>query len=143
MSEERSKDGTLGRNIGRFGGFLVGDFIDQTGSVSNRTTFKNYLNSRFKANNVTHELTLVPLLVRHLAGPVDHLNALHPFIRCEFDLARPVVQVTDEARHDFFDPRRGLRARSINDMLGEIGIETICCASHVGEVCVFKRQRWG
>lgn len=138
LSEEGTKDRTLSRNIGRFGGFLVSDLIDQPKNVSNPSVFRGSMSLRLKADNVTHQLALIPLLVGHLAGPVDHLNTLHPFVCCELDLSSPVVHVPYKARHDLFHPRRGLRTRSIDDMLGEVRVETLLCATHDGDGYLFE-----
>lgn len=90
---------------------------------------------RLKPNNITHQLALVPLCIGHLACPVDHLHALHPFIYGQLDFASPVVQMCDETCHDLFHSGRGLGAHSINHMLGEVWIKPILIARHFEPTC--------
>jgi len=56
---------------------------------------------RFKPHNITHKLPFIPLVVAHLAGPVEEFDAFHPFAYREFDFAGEVMEVWDQCGHDF------------------------------------------
>lgn len=79
---------------------------------------------RFQTNHITHQLTLVSLLIAHLTSPINHIHRGHPFFYCELVLACEVVHVADETAHDLSHARSGFGACGVDDMLGEIGIES-------------------
>lgn len=75
---------------------------------------------RFQADNVAHQLSLIALVVAHLAGPVDHLHALQPLFRRQIDLTCKIVNVLDKSAQDGSHPRGGVWAHCLDNMVGEI-----------------------
>lgn len=78
-----------------------------------------------KTDHIAHELSLVPLLVAHLAGPVDHLDRRHPLIDGELSLTSKVVHVLHKRRHDLAESRVRLGAKRVNDLLRKGLAETL------------------
>jgi hypothetical protein len=96
---ERAQDGRRGWFVGRRGGELVGDFVDE----------------RLEAQHVAQQLALVALRVGHAAGFVHlrvllstcacvrgkgrgqryQLHARHPLVDCQLVFSGKVVQVLD------------------------------------------------
>lgn len=68
VSEEGSENGRGGRNIGGFGGFLVGDLVDQTeATLDTRHMVARRQDLRFNTQNIAHKLTFVTLFIGHPA----------------------------------------------------------------------------
>lgn len=53
------------------------------------------------------------------------LHALHPFVDGELILAGPVVQMLDGTANNLPCPCRRLGAGSVDDVLGEVGVEAV------------------
>ena len=81
--------------------------------------------SRLKTKHIAEKLALVAPVVAHLSGPVDQLDALHPLIDCEVDLASEVVKMTEERADDLASPGRRVRARGRDDALREGRVELV------------------
>ena len=92
---------------------------------------------RLKAEDVADQLSLVSAVIAHLASPVDQVDTLHPLIDGEVDLAREIVEMADQRADDLARARRGLWARRIDDILGEVRIEPV--SNHFcGEMMISK-----
>lgn len=65
---------------------------------------------------------------------VYHFDTCHPLVNCYLILAREVVDVLGQARQNFPHPRRGLRTCSIDDILGEVGIEPVSLRLVIGSL---------
>lgn len=75
----------------------------------------NGVDEAFEANDVAHQLALVAGLGGHLAGGVDHLDAHHPLVDSQVDLAGKVVDVLDEGGHDLAHAGGRLVAHALDD----------------------------
>lgn len=78
---------------------------------------------RLQPDHVADKLALVALVVAHLAGPVEQLDAGHPFVDGEFVLAREVMHMADQAGHDLPEARVGLGTHRVDDIVGEVGVK--------------------
>lgn len=70
-----------------------------------------------------------------MTGPVHQLDAGHPFVNGDLVLAREVVDMADQAGHELAEPRVGLGAHSVDDIVGEIGVKSV--GSHVDSFFFF------
>ena len=71
---------------------------------------------------------LVPRLVAgiiHVSHIVQKLHAYLPLIDRELDFSSEVVEMLEERSEDLSIPRSNVRAHSIDDILSEIGIESM------------------
>lgn len=89
---------------------------------------------RLQAENVAHQLAFIPLIVAHLAGPVDHLDGGHPLVDSEITLPGKVMDMLDETAHDFAHPRRGIWTHGPDHILGEFLAERGNTVGLVGDV---------
>ena len=130
-SEKGAENSALCCNAAGFRGFLVCDFIDQAGQsvielmayLLERHQSDATPDLRLEPDDIAHKLALVPLLITHLACPIDHLDALHPFVHGELDFASKVVQMPCQAGHDFTHPRRRLGSHGVDHILSELRVE--------------------
>ena len=130
LSEERAKDGRLGGGVSGLVGLLEGDLVHKPGTVRSRLRARSqYL--RFQTDHIANKLALVPSVCAHLACPVHELYAFHPFVHRQFSLARKVVDVSNQARHDLSHPRGRLRSHGVDDMVCEVWVKAGSAASAV------------
>lgn len=59
------------------------------------------------------------------ANSVDEVDASHPLVNGELNLAGEVVEVTDQGAEHLAVPRGGLGAHVVDDGLGEVGVEAV------------------
>lgn len=76
---------------------------------------------------------LVSRLGRDLADGVDEVDARHPLIVGQLNLASKVVEVAKEAAEEDAVSGRHVGAHCVNNMLCEVGVEAAEVA--VGAVC--------
>ncbi len=82
------------------------------------------VNEGFDTEDVADTLALVTGWRGDLADGVDEVDAGHPLIDGELRLAEEVMEVAGERAHDVASAGVGLWADGINDMLGEVWVET-------------------
>lgn len=85
-------------------------------------------NVRLEAENVADAVRLVAGLLAvgvDAAELVDKLDAGHPLVNGELDLAAEVVDVLDQGAEHLAVPWRGLGAHVVDDGLGEVGVEAV------------------
>ena len=58
------------------------------------------MNLRFQPDNVTQKLAFISLVVTHLTGPIDQLNAFHPLVRRQLDFAGKIMYMFRQAPHN-------------------------------------------
>lgn len=129
---EGAEDGGRGRDVVGLEGELVGDLVHQTAAVSRYLEREETDDLRLQAQDVRHAVRLVPGGAAGLADRVDELDAGHPLVEAEVDLAGKVVQVADEGGHDLAGSGGGLGADGVDDALGELGV----VAGHLDSVKV-------
>lgn len=74
---------------------------------------------RFQADDIAKQLSLISLVIAHLAALINHLHACHPLIRSELHLSRKIVNMLDESGHDLSEARVGISTHGVDDILGE------------------------
>jgi len=105
---EGPEDGGGGGDLAGFVHVLVSDLI----------------NERFEADDVGHTLALIPLGVTDLANGVHKIDARHPLVHGEFHLTGEIMHMPDEGRQDHSLAFWALGANGVDDMLGEVGVES-------------------
>ena len=82
----------------RFGGDLVGDFIDEASPKLDKMTFLIVIShSRFKSNDVGNTLPLISLLVADLPHSVHEAHAHHPLVNGKLNLSGKVMDMSDQS----------------------------------------------
>lgn len=88
---------------------------------------------------------LVPDVCGDLADRVDKVNTGHPLIGSQLDLTGEVVQVTEQAGQDLAVSGGDIGAHGVDDMLGEVRVETRLGWRAIGTVgshfCEFEKGR--
>jgi hypothetical protein len=80
---------------------------------------------RLKTKNITDALSLVSDWGRDLSDGVHEVNTEHPLVGSELNLTSEVVKMSDEAGEDLLGASLSLWATSVNDMLGEVWVESV------------------
>lgn len=106
---EGAEDGGRGGLLARLVHVLVCDLVDEG----------------LEAQNVGHAVCFVAGGGRGLADEVDELDAGHPLVDGELDLAGEVVEVADQRGHDDAEARVSLGAHGVDDSIGEVGVEAV------------------
>ena len=82
-------------------------------------------------------MRLVARLCGNLPNGIDKVYAGHPLVIGQLDLARKVVQVTDQAAEDLAVAGRDVGAHGVEDVLGKVRVEAVVLRRGVlGAVCV-------
>jgi hypothetical protein len=90
------------------------------------------VNVRFHAQDIGDPLALVPDRVARLADRVQELHAQEPLIPREVDLARKLVNMSDQGTEDLSGPWRGVGAHGVDDHRRQVGVVTTSHGGHLG-----------
>lgn len=86
-------------------------------------------------------MALVPDGCADLADGVDEVHAQHPLVDGQLGLSRKVVDVLDERAEDESLAISGLGANGVDDMFGEVGVESIGGLAGGGHDCDLGMKR--